>query len=73
VQIGYTLPRSITSQFKASRLRFYIQANNLYTFSGYSGIDPEANSTGNTNIGLGIDYMRPFLARTYTAGLNFGL
>jgi TonB-linked SusC/RagA family outer membrane protein len=73
VQIGYTLPKSITNKFKASRLRFYVQANNLYTFTGYSGIDPEANNTGNTNIGLGIDRMRPYLARTYTVGLNFGL
>jgi len=73
VQIGYTLPRSITDKFKASKLRFYVQANNLYTFTGYSGIDPESNSTGNTNIGLGIDRTRPYLARTYTVGLNFGL
>ncbi|THU37229.1 TonB-dependent receptor [Niastella caeni] len=73
VQIGYTLPKSIINKIKASRLRFYVQANNLYTFTGYTGVDPESNSTGNTNIGLGIDRTRPYLARTYTIGLNFGL
>lgn len=73
VQIGYTLPKSISGKIKANRLRFYLQANNLYTFTGYSGIDPESNSTGNTNIGLGIDRTRPYLTRTYIMGINFGL
>jgi hypothetical protein len=73
VQIGYNFPKSVTSKLKATRLRFYIQASNLYTFTGYTGIDPESNSVGNTNIGLGIDKMRPYMARTYTMGINFGL
>ncbi|WP_207512165.1 SusC/RagA family TonB-linked outer membrane protein [Longitalea luteola] len=73
VQIGYTMPKTITNRIKVSRIRFYVQANNLYTFTGYSGIDPESNSVGNTNIGLGIDKMRPYLARTYTMGINLGL
>jgi hypothetical protein len=73
VQIGYSFPKSIADKIKANRLRFYIQANNLYTFTGYSGIDPEANNVGNTNIGLGIDKMRPYMSRTYTMGINLGL
>lgn len=73
VQIGYSFPKSLTNKIRTSKLRFYIQANNLYTFTGYTGIDPESNSTGNTNIGLGIDRTRPYLARTYTIGINLGL
>lgn len=73
VQVGYTLPKSIAGRIKANRIRFYVQAANLHTFTNYSGIDPESNNVGNTNIGLGIDRTRPFLARTYTAGINFGL
>jgi TonB-dependent starch-binding outer membrane protein SusC len=73
VQIGYSFPKSIISKIKASRLRFYVQASNVYTFTGYTGIDPESNSVGNTNIGLGIDRMRPYMARTYTMGINVGL
>jgi TonB-linked SusC/RagA family outer membrane protein len=73
VQIGYNFPKSITEKIKAGRLRFYVQASNVYTFTGYTGIDPEANSVGNTNIGLGIDRMRPYLPRTYTMGINLGL
>ena len=73
VQIGYTLPKSIINRAKISRLRFYIQAQNLYTFTGYKGVDPEANGFGNTNIGLGVDRYRPYLPRTYTVGINLGL
>jgi TonB-linked SusC/RagA family outer membrane protein len=73
VQIGYNFPKSLTEKIKASKLRFYIQASNLYTFTDYTGIDPEANSVGNTNIGLGIDRQRPYMARSYTMGINIGL
>jgi TonB-linked SusC/RagA family outer membrane protein len=73
VQIGYTLPKTITQRIKVSRLRFYVQGSNLYTFTGYSGMDPEANSVGETNIGLGIDKFRPALSRTFTMGINLGL
>ncbi|OQP47039.1 hypothetical protein A4H97_05850 [Niastella yeongjuensis] len=73
VQIGYTLPKTITERIKVSRVRFFVQGSNLYTFTGYTGIDPEANSVGQTNIGLGIDKLRPYLSRTYTMGINLGL
>jgi TonB-linked SusC/RagA family outer membrane protein len=73
LQIGYSIPKAVTDRFKLSRLRVYAQGQNLFTFTGYKGIDPEANSNGNTNIGLGVDNNRPYLARTITFGLNLGL
>jgi TonB-linked SusC/RagA family outer membrane protein len=73
VQIGYTIPKTVTERIKVSRLRFYVQGSNLYTFTGYTGIDPEANSVGETNIGLGIDKFRPYFSRTFTMGINLGL
>jgi hypothetical protein len=41
VQIGYTLPARIASRIKASRLRVYLTSENLFTFTGYTGYDPE--------------------------------
>jgi TonB-dependent starch-binding outer membrane protein SusC len=73
VQIGYTIPGTVTQRMKVSRLRFFVQGSNLYTWTGYTGIDPEANSVGETNIGLGIDKFRPYFARTFTMGINLGL
>lgn len=39
--LGYTLPKNITSKFSSTQLRVYLQATNLFTLTGYSGIDPE--------------------------------
>jgi TonB-linked SusC/RagA family outer membrane protein len=41
VQIGYNLPERLTSKIRASRLRFYLTSENLFTITGYSGYDPE--------------------------------
>jgi len=73
VQIGYSLPKSLLNKYKVNKFRFYVQVQNLYTITGYKGIDPEANGVGNTNISLGVDRMRPYLPRTYTMGINLGL
>lgn len=41
VQLGYTLPARISSKITASRIRFYLTAENLFTLTGYTGYDPE--------------------------------
>ncbi|HMP91324.1 MAG TPA: TonB-dependent receptor [Phnomibacter sp.] len=73
VQLGYNFPKAMIAKAKMQSLRIYAQVQNAYTFTNYSGIDPEANANGNANIGLGIDGLRPYLPRTYAAGLQVGL
>ncbi|MGV8962350.1 MAG: TonB-dependent receptor [Candidatus Saccharimonadaceae bacterium] len=51
-QIGYTLPEMITKKVSIQRLRIYISADNLLTFTGYDGFDPEIASGGYTTIGV---------------------
>ncbi|WP_207511113.1 SusC/RagA family TonB-linked outer membrane protein [Longitalea luteola] len=41
VQLGYTLPESLTGKAKINRLRVYLTAENLFTITGYTGYDPE--------------------------------
>jgi TonB-linked SusC/RagA family outer membrane protein len=41
VQLGYTLPNKLFDKIGISRLRFYITAENLLTFTKYTGYDPE--------------------------------
>ena len=41
VTLGYTLPDETVRHLGLSRLRFYAQVNNLYTFTTYDGFDPE--------------------------------
>lgn len=43
IQLGYTLPVGLTSAWGLNRVRFYISAENLYTFTKMNKIfDPEA-------------------------------
>ena len=65
ISIGYNLPMSTLSTFAGgsiSKLRLYISAQNLMTFTKYSGYDPEigpslgiAATSGNTNSEIGVD------------------
>ena len=51
-QIGYTLPVDITRKIAVERLRLYVSADNLFTFTSYDGFDPEIASGGYTTIGI---------------------
>ncbi len=67
ITLGYTLPASLTRKVKIERLRFYAQADNLFTWTEYWGYDPEISS-GATS--LGVDRGIYPQARTYTVGVN---
>ena len=66
LQIGYTLPISLTHKFFVERLRFYVASENLLTLTGYKGFDPELNNDRSNGIDRGY-YPQ---ARTFTVGLN---
>src|SRR5690606_37556332 len=41
VALGYTVPREFLQKFKVTNLRLFVQAENLFTITKYSGLDPE--------------------------------
>ena len=54
-----------------SQLRLYVQAQNLYTFTGYTGVDPEVGSNGgHTSWARGIDVGLYPSARTFVVGAS---
>ena len=62
------LPRA-TKVFKSSVI--YVTVQNLYTFTKYSGYDPEVNSFRSENSGsLGTDYNAYPNYRTYLLGIE---
>ena len=63
--LGYTLPASLTKHIGINALRVYFTSNNLFTFTGYKGFDPEI---GMDNAGM--DNGRYPQARTLMAGIN---
>lgn len=73
VILGYTLPRKLTTQIHLTNARVYVQVQNLYTFSKYSGYDPEIGSQNQSALLSGIDYGRYPASRMYTIGISIGL
>lgn len=68
ISLGYTLPARITQMAGASRARVYVAAQNLLTFTGYSGHDPEIGS--GWALDVNIDRNIYPQARTITMGIN---
>ncbi|HSD08478.1 TonB-dependent receptor [Flavobacterium sp.] len=70
VTLGYNLPSDIISKAGMSKLRFYLGIQNLYTFTDYTGYDPEVGSYNQDALLTGIDSGRYPTNRSFTFGLN---
>ena len=72
--LGYSLPRNILHHVGLSSLRVYGTIYNLFTITGYSGLDPEVNtnsSQGNASYPTtGLDWGTYPRARSFVLGLN---
>jgi TonB-linked SusC/RagA family outer membrane protein len=66
LQLGYTLPKSITKIFVA---RFSVSAQNLFTITNYKGMDPERAAMGSV-VESGIDNIGYPNPRTFLFGCN---
>ncbi|MCB0638164.1 MAG: TonB-dependent receptor, partial [Lewinella sp.] len=73
LNIGYTLPSTLTQRVGISNLRIYATGNNLYLWTKYSGYDPEVSTTRSSSYSAltpGVDYSAFPRSRSYTFGLN---
>jgi hypothetical protein len=72
--LGYTVPKSITSKAKINNLRLYGSIYNVFTLTGYSGLDPEVSTNSAANNAVypttGFDYGTYPRARSFVVGLN---
>ena len=64
LQIGYSLPGQMLQRVGVKGLRFFVQGENLFTITNYSGYDPEVGTRD------GFDGGTYPQARTYTIGAN---
>ena len=69
VQLGYNLPKSLLQRLKISSIRVFASAQNLWTWTKYTGEDPEV-STYNSVLTGGFDYSAYPHARTIAFGAN---
>jgi hypothetical protein len=75
LEIGYTFASSITQTVGIEKVRLYLGAKNLFTWTKYSGQDPEVGTTRNESgksdpLSEGIDKAAYPVARMYTIGIN---
>lgn len=70
ISLGYTLPKKLTRKVKLSNVRFYATGYNLYTFTKYSGYDPEVNTYSNKGLTPGIDWGAYPSAVSFVFGTN---
>jgi hypothetical protein len=70
VQLGYNFPQKLIRRVKLNNLRLYASAQNVLTFTKYSGFDPEVSKFGSSALRPAFDYSVYPHARTITFGLN---
>ncbi|WP_229365890.1 TonB-dependent receptor [Fibrisoma montanum] len=70
LSLGYNLPAALVKRLYLSGAKVYVLGQNLFTFTKYTGYDPEVNRYGSSSISQGIDYGGYPAARTVTVGLN---
>lgn len=71
--LGYSLPKSVVSKLNLSRIRVYAQLANVFTLTGYEGLDPEVrsnNGDSSNDMMKGIDYGSYGMPKQYLIGLN---
>ena len=69
LQLSYTLPRTWTNKLHLSRLEIFVSGQNLWTWTNYSGLDPEV-STRNSALTPGFDYSAYARNRILTGGIK---
>jgi TonB-linked SusC/RagA family outer membrane protein len=75
ITLGYTLPKRLLEKIKVDRLKVYCNIQNVYTFTKYTGYDPEVGASTQDYSGLayGVDngrYPSPMLC-SFGVNLTF--
>ena len=72
ITLGYTFPKNVLQKVKIDNVRVYMNIQNLYTFTKYTGFDPEVGASTQDSSGLtfGVDNGRYPSPMTCSFGLN---
>jgi TonB-linked SusC/RagA family outer membrane protein len=70
VGLGYTIPAALANRVNIAKCRVYGNVSNLWTFTKYTGYDPEVIAFGQNSLLQGIDYGGYPLSRTIQGGVQ---
>lgn len=68
LRLGYTIPTSLLQQAGVQQAKLYVQANNLFTITPYTGLDPDIGATQSA-----VDAAEGTGGRVQTGATNFGV
>jgi len=72
VTLSYDIPVKLVQKIKLSKVRMFVNADNLLTFTKYNGFDPEFNHL-NSDFLSGVDLGNMYIPRSLTFGIRIGL
>lgn len=67
--LGYNVPKTAIGKIGIDQLRLFASAQNIWTWTNYSGFDPEV-SFQDSNRNIGLDYMGYPNIKSFTFGIN---
>ena len=70
VAVSIPLGGSLVSRIGAHGAAIRLAGRNLYTWTDYTGLDPEVNLFSESTVARGVDFATLPLPRTFSAGLN---
>ncbi|KAA1247479.1 TonB-dependent receptor [Aquimarina sp. RZ0] len=70
IELGYSIPQNTIKKIGMSQMRVFGGVQNPFTFTDYSGVDPEVGNARGSNLAAGIDYFVYPIARVFSMGVN---
>ena len=70
IVLGYTFPSQLSQKVKLDKARVYINAQNLFTFTKYSGWDPAVGNLSQSSLNAGLDRGRYPVSRIFLFGVE---
>ena len=70
VSVAYRVPESLVARANLSAMTLRLSGRNLYTWTDYSGIDPEINFFSSSTVSRGVEFATTPLPRSWTLSAN---
>ncbi|SKB74859.1 SusC/RagA family TonB-linked outer membrane protein [Dyadobacter psychrophilus] len=70
ITLGYNLPKNIAAKIHSNQIKVYVSAANVFTWTKYTGFDPEVSRNEQSTLNQGIDYSIYPSSKSFLAGLS---
>jgi hypothetical protein len=70
IKLTYTLPVGLAQKVRMTNAQFFVNVQNVLTFTNYSGLDPQIGAFNQSSLQQNVDMGRYPSPRVYTFGVN---